>query len=144
MPKDPFEIAQREVERFWRDLVYHRHPGAHFAEQAWVPSVDVVVSEDSARVIFELAGVPRDGVRVRLRGRVLEVSGRRSAPQEPVGAHYHRVEIYFGDFRRQIELPWEAEQKSIEAVYRDGMLEIRLCAAAPAPPADVPIKESAS
>ena len=30
---DPFALVQREVERLWRDLVYHRHPGAHFAEQ---------------------------------------------------------------------------------------------------------------
>ena len=101
MSQDPYEIAQREIERLWRDLVYHRHPGTHFAEQPWVPPVDVVVTDDRARVIVELAGVPREAVRVRLKGRVLEISGRRLAPQSPQDAHYHRAEIYFGEFRRE-------------------------------------------
>ena len=142
MSQDPYEIAQREIERLWRDLVYHRHPGTHFAEQPWVPSMDVVVTEAQARVIVELAGVPREAVRVRLRGRTLEISGRRRAPEATHGAHYHRAEIYFGDFRREIELPWEADSARIEAVFRDGMLEIHIHATAPAS-TDVPVRESA-
>lgn len=141
--EDPFELVQREVERLWRDLVYHRHPGTHFAEQPWTPPADVVVSENSARVILELAGVPRDAVRVRLQGRTLVVSGRRVPPQEPHGAHYHRAEIYFGTFERALELPWEADAKGVEALYRDGMLEIRIHAAAGAAVKAVPVHEGA-
>ena len=141
-PSDPLENIQREVERLFHDLVYHRHPSAHFAEQPWVPPADLVVSEQTARVIVELAGVPRENVRVRLRGHLLEVSGRRMPPQEPAGAHYHRAEIYFGEFSRVVELPWEAEEASVSATYRDGMLEIRL-RAVPAPrPTDVPVREN--
>jgi HSP20 family protein len=140
-PPDPPENIQRQLERLFHDIVYHRHPSAHFAEQPWVPPADLVVSEQSARVILELAGVPRESVRVRLRGHVLEVNGRRLPPQEPAGAHYHRAEIYFGEFTRVIELPWEADESSVTATYRDGMLEIRLNAV-PAPrPTDVPVRE---
>jgi len=141
---DPFALVQREVERLWRDLVYHRHPGAHFAEQPWAPPADVVVAENSVRVILELAGIPRDAVRVRLEGRRLIVSGRRVPPQELHGAHYHRAEIYFGAFERCLELPWEADPKGIEAVFRDGMLEIRIRAMAPKTAKNVPIHEGAS
>ncbi|NOT33361.1 MAG: Hsp20/alpha crystallin family protein [Candidatus Eisenbacteria bacterium] len=123
---DPSDRTQREVERLWRDLVYHRLPGSHFSEQPWSPPADVVVGRDYARVILELAGVPRESVRVRLTGSVLEVSGRRQGPQEPASEHYHRAEIYFGEFSRTIELPWEADPDKVEALYRDGMLEIRI------------------
>jgi HSP20 family protein len=143
-PSDPLENVQREVERIFQNLVYQRHPAAHFAEQPWIPPTDLVVSEQSARVIMELAGVPREQVRVRLRGRELEVSGRRVTPQEPAGAHYHRAEIYFGEFSRVIELPWEADEARVTATYRDGMLEIRLHAL-PGPRAtDVPVREQTS
>ena len=142
-PSDPLENIQREVERLFHDLVYHRHPSAHFAEQPWVPPADLVVAGRSARVIVELAGVPREHVRVRLRGHLLEVSGRRVVPQEPAGAHYHRAEIYFGEFSRVVELPWEADEKSVSASYRDGMLEIRLEATPVARPTNVPVRESA-
>ncbi len=125
-PHDPLESLQREVERLFHDLVYRRHPASHFSEPRWSPAADLVVSPQAARVLFELAGVPRESVKVRLRGNTLEVSGRRRPPQEPAGTHYHRAEIYFGEFRRVVELPWEADPSQVEALYRDGMLEVRL------------------
>lgn len=133
-PRDPLEHLQREVERLFHDLVYRRHPASHFAEPAWSPPADLVVSRQDARVLVELAGVPRESIQVRLHGRLLEVSGRREAPRAPGDTHYHRAEIYFGDFRRVVELPWDADASSIEAHFKDGMLSIRL-RRAPAPAA---------
>ncbi|HEY6865874.1 MAG TPA: Hsp20/alpha crystallin family protein [Candidatus Eisenbacteria bacterium] len=125
-PKDPLETLQREVERLFHDLVYRRHPATHFAEPAWAPPADLVVSPQDARVLLELAGVPRESIQVRVRGRLREVSGRREPPQEPAGAHYHRAEIYFGEFRRVVELPWDADSSRVEAQFKDGMLSVRL------------------
>lgn len=125
-PQDPIEGLQREVERLFHSLVYRRHPASHFTEPTWTPPADLVVSRNSARVLLELAGVPREHVRVRIRGRVLEVTGRRDPPERAPGAHYHRAEISFGEFRRVIELPWEADPARVQAYYRDGMLEIGL------------------
>ena len=131
-PEDPRRTLQRNVERLLRNLVYQRHPATHFSEPEWAPAVDLVVAEHSARAIVDLAGVPRDHVRVRLQGCSLEISGRREHPQEPGNAHYHLAEILFGEFRRTVELPWEADPDHVEAQYRDGMLEIHLI---PAPAA---------
>src|SRR5262245_18198312 len=141
-PSDPLANLQREIERLFHNLAYRRLPVAHFAEQPWLPPADLVISGDSARVILELAGVPRENVRVRLRGRLLEVTGRRVPPQEPAGAHYHRAEIYFGEFSRVIELPWDADADSVRATYLDGMLEIQVRPGAPPKPTDVPIQET--
>lgn len=142
-PEDPLEQFQRQVERLWRDLVYYPHPGAHFGDQTWAPPADVVVSDDSVRVILELAGVPRESVKVLLRGNLLEISGRRTRPSQPRVAHWHRAEIYFGEFRRVLELPWPADERTVKALYRDGMLEIRIQAAASPQRTDVPIRRSA-
>jgi HSP20 family protein len=128
-PNDPLENLQREVQRLFYGLVYHRYPASHFAEPAWSPPADVLVSEQHAHVMLELAGVRRENVRVWLRGNILEVVGRREPPQELGNAHYHRAEIFFGEFGRTIELPWEADENSVEANSRDGILEIRLQAA---------------
>ena len=125
-PEDALESLQREVERLFHDLVYHRHPASHFGEPSWSPPADLVVSPTSARVLLELAGVPREGIQVKLRGRTLEITGRREPPQEMRGSHYHRAEIYFGDFRRTIEMPWDADDRNITARYKEGMLEIEL------------------
>ena len=123
--ENPEETLQRELERLFHDLVYQRHPASHFADTAWEPPVDVMVSKDGARVVLELAGVRRENVRVRLCGRVLEIAGHRERLPENTEAHYHRAEIYFGDFRRVIELPWEVDA-DVQARFRDGLLEIHL------------------
>jgi HSP20 family protein len=99
------------------------------------------VSPTSARVLLELAGVPREQVRVRLRERTLEITGRREPPKETQGSHYHRAEIYFGDFRRTIELPWDADEHSIQARYREGMLEIELQRLPVARSTEIPVEE---
>src|SRR5262249_6066791 len=124
--EDPRQTLQRNVERLLRNIVYKRHHATHFSEPEWAPAVDLVVADDSARVIVELAGVPREHVRVRLQGRTLELRGRREHPHEPGAAPYHLAEILFGDFRRVVELPWDADPDRVEAQYRDGMLEIHL------------------
>ena len=77
---------------------------------------------------------------MRVIGRVLEVSGRRTPPQDPAGAHYHRAEIYFGEYRRVVELPWEADEKSVTAKYTDGFLEVRLNLKRPQGVTRVPIQ----
>lgn len=143
-PPDPLHSLQREVERLFHDLVYRRHPASHFSEPRWSPAADLVVAKHSARVILELAGVPRESVKVRVRGNLLEVTGRRNPPQEPAGTHYHRAEIYFGDFRRLVELPWEADASKVEAVFRDGMLEVRLKRATAPTRTEIPIEEPES
>ncbi len=125
-PEDPRQTLQRDVERLFHNLVYQRPQATHFSEPEWAPAVDLVVAEQSARVIVELAGVAHDRVRVRLSGRSLEISGRRESPREPAGAHYHLAEIQFGDFRRVVELPWDAAPDRVEAIHREGLLEIQL------------------
>lgn len=137
---DPMGQLQREVERLFHDLVYHRHPSAHFAEAPWSPAADLVVSPQSARILIELAGVPQSAVRVTLRGRKIEISGRRQAPGEPSEAHYHRAEIYFGHFRRVIELPWDADAEKVSAQFRNGMLEIELVPKPVAERREVPVE----
>lgn len=136
---DPMGQLQREVERLFHDLVYHRHPATHFAEAPWSPAADLVVSPKNARIMIELAGVPQSAVRVTLRGRTIEVSGGRQAPVEPAEAHYHRAEIYFGRFRRVIELPWEADPDQVTARFHHGMLEIELVPKAAPLRRDVPV-----
>jgi HSP20 family protein len=141
-PDDPLEQLQREVQRLFHDLVYSRHPVSHFAEPAWSPPADLVVSEGEARVIVELAGVPRKNVHVRLRGNLLEIWGLRTPPPRLHGARYHRAEIFFGEFRRLIELPWAADETRVEARVRDGLLEISLVPAGKLETRHVPVQTS--
>jgi HSP20 family protein len=51
--------------------------------------------------------------------------------------------MQYGSFSRTLPLPDGASEKDVTATYRDGILEVRLALAKPAPPkaaATIPIK----
>jgi HSP20 family protein len=141
---DPNEVLQRQVEQLFHDLVYRRHPESHFTDAPWAPAADLDVSKDRARVLLELAGIARENVKVRLAGRVLEITGHRPRPTPSPDARYHRAEIFFGEFRRLIELPWDADADHVEARFRDGLLEVTLHRAPVASRTEIPIEEPRS
>jgi HSP20 family protein len=64
-----------------------------------------------------------------LDGRYLSVRGMRSDILERRA--YHQMEIRFGEFVSEVELPYQILASEIEAVYSNGFLQIRLPKARP-------------
>ena len=91
----------------------------------FTPPFDVIESGDQITVLVEIAGMQSEDFSINLMNRHLIISGTRRRP--PVGGTaYHRVEIGFGEFRLDIPLPWTVEQDKVNAVYREGFLQIDL------------------
>ncbi len=98
-------------------------------ETIWQPPTDVYETDESAVVIVEIAGLQPGDYQVSLTGRTLEVSGERRDPAAKLA--YQQMEIRYGKFRTQVQLPWALEQGGQTAVYEDGMLKIFLRKAQP-------------
>jgi HSP20 family protein len=98
-------------------------PGVH-----WQPLVDVLASEDLARIRVEVAGVPEKELNVVVSGRFVRVFGQRPLPEpaEAAGLGYHAAEILYGWFERSVELPWEADPERVRTAYENGLLLVRL------------------
>jgi len=94
------------------------------SEAVWQPPTDVYETDDSAVVIVEIAGLRPGDYQVSLIGRVLEVSGERRDPAAKLA--YQQMEIRYGKFRTQVQLPWALDQTDPVAVYEDGFLKITL------------------
>ncbi|MDQ1300397.1 MAG: hypothetical protein QG637_314 [Chloroflexota bacterium] len=94
------------------------------SETGWQPPTDVYETDDSAVVIVEIAGLRQGDYQVSLTGRTLEVSGERRDPAAKLT--YQQLEIRYGKFRTQVQLPWTLELTDQKAVYEDGLLKIVL------------------
>lgn len=94
------------------------------SETVWQPPTDVYETDDSAVVIVEIAGLRAGDYQVSLVGRTLEVSGERSDPAAKLA--YQQMEIRYGKFRTQVQLPRALELSEQTAVYEDGLLKIVL------------------
>jgi HSP20 family molecular chaperone IbpA len=99
--------------------------GAHF-----YPPTDVIETDDAIVVVVEVAGLREGEYEVSLTdgARVLTVAGRRQAPTIPgERLTYHRLEVQYGTFVAQVELPWALEGvQTASATYDDGFLTVIL------------------
>ena len=91
----------------------------------WVPPTDVYETEDLIVALVELAGVRQSDFTVSLFDRRLVISGVR-IDQGPVRRAYHQMEVPFGEFRTEVELPVQVDAARVDAEYADGFLRVRL------------------
>ncbi|MFZ6030918.1 MAG: Hsp20/alpha crystallin family protein [Chloroflexota bacterium] len=90
----------------------------------WRPPTDVYEIEDAVVVRIEVAGIREQDLEISLDGRLLSVRGFRSDVTERRA--YHQIEIPFGEFGVQVELPFSVATDQIQACYQDGFLKVFL------------------
>lgn len=96
---------------------------------AWRPPTDVFETEDAIVVRVEVAGMREEDISVELTGRTLIVRGARQ--DLPERRAFHQMEIIFGEFVIELELPNYIEPEQAQAAYSDGFLRIHLPKAQP-------------
>jgi HSP20 family protein len=96
---------------------------------AWRPPTDVFETEDALVVRIEVAGMREADFTISLVERTLSIHGIRQDTSERRA--YHQMEIAFGEFHTEVELPYLVIADKVEATYRDGFLRIILPIAQP-------------
>jgi HSP20 family protein len=96
---------------------------------AWRPPTDVYETEDAIIIKIEIAGMRESDFTISLVERNLTIRGNRQDTSERRA--YHQMEIAFGEFTTEVELPYMIISDKVEANYRDGFLRILLPIAKP-------------
>jgi HSP20 family molecular chaperone IbpA len=96
---------------------------------AWRPLTDVFETEDALVIRVEIAGMRESDFSISVVNRSLIIRGNR--PDIAERRAYHQMEIPFGDFNSEIQIPFPVAVDEIEAVYRDGFLRVTLPKAKP-------------
>lgn len=94
-------------------------------KRRFTPPTDIIERPDGLLIVSEIAGMQPDDFSITLQNRRLIISGERNRSLESLKS-YHQLEIGFGRFKLEVELPWTADIDHITATYRDGFLEIEL------------------
>jgi HSP20 family protein len=96
---------------------------------AWRPPTDVYETDSAIIIRVEVAGIRESDFTISLVERHLTIRGVRQDTSERRA--YHQMEIAFGEFKTEVELPYTIISDKVEAVYRDGFLRITLPIAQP-------------
>ena len=95
--------------------------------RAWVPAVDIYETEAHEVVIkAELPDVRKEDISVTFENGVLTLTGARKQEESVEKGQVRRLERRHGAFSRAFTLPDSVDASAIAAVYKDGVLTIRL------------------
>ena len=88
--------------------------------------MDVYRAETAWLVKFDLAGVRKEDIQVKLDGHRLTVCGIRRDLTILEGQQAYSMEIAYNRFERVVELPVNVETARFASEYRDGMFLISI------------------
>jgi len=87
---------------------------------SWHPLTDVIETEQEIIIRLEIAGMKEDGLIISFKNKILTISGVRTI-ENSVGV-FHQMEIHFGQFVENIEIPFNINTKTISTKYENGFL----------------------
>ena len=90
----------------------------------WRPPTDVYETEEAIIVRVEIGGMQEEDFTISLAGRLLTIRGLR--PDVPERRAYHQMEIFFGEFLSEVELPGPVAAEGVTAEYKAGFLRLVL------------------
>jgi HSP20 family protein len=115
-----------DVRRLFRELDQQGGTGAPVIAGQCAPVLDVLETDDAIEIVVDLPGVPRDAVRVLLKGDVVVVAGQK-IPLSPGGpGDYHLVERGSGRFARAVRVASPFDGAGAAASLINGELRIML------------------
>lgn len=125
------EIArwEQQMERRFADLfsgriarLWEEKEEAEIAE----PALDLYEDENEIVVKAELPGMAKDDIQISFADNVLTLRGEKKKEEEDKGKDYYRSERVYGAFVRSVVLPAEVNPEKATALFKNGVLEIRL------------------
>ena len=125
---EPFRDVDDVFDRFVAETL-RRWPRQAAEVQAaldWAPAADVSETEAEYLIKADLPEVRKEDVSITVQDGVLTLSGERRQEVRAENEKVHRVERAYGSFARRFALPENADEQSIRAESRDGVILIHI------------------
>jgi HSP20 family protein len=133
---DPFreleDVSNRLNRIFGRSTARAESGQEMLAVADWSPSIDISETDAAYLIKAEIPGVKKEDVKVTIQDGMLTIQGERKMEKEEKGKKFHRVERSYGSFVRSFRIPDNADENSVKAEFKDGMLNVTLAKSAKA------------
>jgi HSP20 family protein len=125
------EIQLAKLDHEFEDILDHfmRHDWAEAKPypRKHCPAIESFVDSGHLVIRADLPGVDPKDVEIKVAGDLLTISGTRAAAAiEEERLHFMQREISYGIFERAISIPKGVKEEDICAVWRNGVLELKV------------------
>ncbi len=109
---------QREMNRLFSN-VGQRSPEEY-------PAINIWEKDHTAVVTAELPGIDPEKMDISVEGDIMTIAAAAAVASPEEGKMYLRQERGIGNFKRNIQLPFQVNPEAVEAKYEKGILIITL------------------
>jgi HSP20 family protein len=124
-PFDPFAEMNDMMHRMTQLMPFSAQVPA-FGREGWSPSADLSETAEAFEVHADLPGVSLSDVKVGFEDGMLTVAGEKKTEREEKHQRFHRIERSSGSFSRSFYIPTAVEDGKISALFKDGVLTVKL------------------
>ncbi len=132
----------REMDRLQREMnrLFEENNPTRMRRAPSFPAMNVWTSDEGLVVTAEVPGVNPEDMDISVVGETLTLTGVRKPEELKEGARYHRQERGNGNFTRSVQLPFPVDVGKVDAMFRDGVLNISLPRAEEDKPRKITVK----
>lgn len=117
---------EAEMKRLFSNFSQMRNAGMLRAINVWHPPTDVCEMEREFCIVCELAGVQKEDIRIHIEENVITIAGARTQKAFGEKTVFHNLEINYGPFERNIQIPRKFIGSEPKATYNDGFLKVTI------------------
>jgi HSP20 family protein len=126
--RDPlrmFDWMREEMDRLF-DITPFARLVPTTREPLWMPALEMFDKDGNLHVKADLPGLKKEDITIDVTAEGLTIKGERKAEfkEEKKDEGYFRTERVYGEFCRFVPLPEGASVDKIDAVFKDGVLEL--------------------
>jgi HSP20 family protein len=123
-PLREMDTLQREMNRLFDSLT----PAAERTSNgvAFVPAAEMHETPEAIHLKLEIPGMEAQDLDVQVTAEAVAISGERRSETKTEQKGMTRSEIRYGSFRRVIPLPTRIQNNSVQAEYKNGVLNLNL------------------
>ena len=88
--------------------------------------MDIGATDKEYSIAVEIPGVSEKDIKVEISNNTMTIRGEKKQEKEEKSQNFYRVERSYGAFQRVLNLPEDANQEDIKAVFSKGILTIKL------------------
>lgn len=126
-PLHDLMTLQDRMNRLFEDATQRRaraesETGDELERGDWQPAADIFESDEEYTIALDLPGIDRSALDISVDENRLTIRGTKKSDNRTRA----RAERPQGKFLRSFSIPGSVDQGSIQAEYKDGVLEVRL------------------
>ena len=121
-----FREMENEMDRWFHQNSFAQDWPDEYEGFDFVPACNIKENEKEYVLEFDIPGIRKDDVKIKIENNRLMVSGARKEKKEEKDAKHFLSETYYGSFSRSFSLPAAVNEDKVDAHYEDGVLKVKV------------------